>query len=278
MPNPKITCKLTGAVGPGVEAHIIPRALYQLGGEMGTIVYIDGDNYREGRMPMGEYDTTIVTIEGEKYFSDCDAYAARFFLNSRGENDGKVGHLICGDDGAPLAWTLGPEVADKDLIRRFCMSILWRASVSNRPFFDGVNVGVHEPRLRDLILKGEVGDPSDFSIILGRWIDTPEHGRPIQKPHIDGAEDVSGYRFYLPHFSFFIKVDDRPLPEDLLSCAAGGDELLLIFMMGRFVDSLSGRTVIAALKKNALRKARKQGLTLEKYLDEIQNLRNDRHQ
>lgn len=276
MPNPEIICKLTGATGPGVEAHIIPRSLYQLGGEIGTIVYIDGDNYREARMPMGEYDTTIVTIEGEKYFSDCDAYAARFFLNSRGENDEKVGHLVCDDDGAPVAAILGPDVADKDLIRRLCMSILWRASVSSRPFFNGVNVGVHESRLRGLILRGEAGDPSDFSIILCRWTDIPELGSPIQKPHFDGAEGVSGYRFYLPQFSFFIKVDDRPFPEDLLSCVVGGDDLLSIFMMGRFADSPSGKTVKEAVKRNALEQAQKHGLTFEEYLDKRLNLRNDR--
>lgn len=48
----------------------------------------------------------------------------------------------------------------------FQMSLLWRASVSNRPEFSRVNVGPHQEKLRELILNKDPGEPYEYGCLI----------------------------------------------------------------------------------------------------------------
>jgi len=267
---PDIICKLTGLRGPGIKAHVIPRSLFQFGAGGGKILQVGENFYSEKRSPIGEYDSEILIIEGERHFSDCDSYAAEFFLNSKNGNQGKVAQLIKRRFEAPTAAIMSPGDFDPFLLRKLCMSILWRAGVSNRPFFAGVQLGRHEERLRHLILNNDVGSVEDFTIFLARWEDTPIHGRPTLRPYRSRMDGFNGYQFHISQFSFFIKVDSRPFPPDLLPCAVGGDPYLPIFFQGTFKDSKVGRVTINSLKEQTQKRATAAGMTLEQYLDQLE--------
>ena len=206
MPK-NIVCKLTGFVGAGVKAHIIPRSFYGLDGESAKIFEIDGVRDLEKRSPIGEYDPEIVTEEGERYFSDWDDYAAELLVQR--------GHPV-------TVYTAGTETVclefgeyDYAKLKLFYMSLLWRADVTNRQLFRKVRLGPHQERLRQHILDGDPGTAEDYSVIIGIHRDTPDAGHQFFEPHRykDSIDGINGYSFSLGGHQAQIKVDRRPSPE-----------------------------------------------------------------
>lgn len=241
-----ITCKLTGIEDWGVKAHIIPQALYRLEGKPGFTYTLGKGKPRMGRMPNGVYDSTILVAEGERHFSTWDDYAAKFFLNRRRHNDGKTRHLFLVDD-KPAYAELGPGLFSPDLLRLFCMSVLWRAGVSNKSFFSQIQLGEHEERLRSCILSKTPGAVTDFSVILWRYADTPTAGWPMSNPRMITSDGITFCRFMLPDIIFDVKLSHMPLPESFNILAVGGTEQLVIAMNQNYRDTNLFNELVTAL-------------------------------
>jgi hypothetical protein len=216
-----ITCKLTGLTGPGVKAHIIPKAFYGLYDEAGkfreggTVVTLQEGKYRETRRFEGVYDPEMLIKEGEDHFFDCDTYAAEFFRNDFDSKAWKP------HSSNPDVLTLATGQFDSNLIRKFCMSVLWRAHTTKQHFFSNVDIGEHEPRLRHMILEKQVGAPQDFSVILYRWKGASRPW-PVIAPY---EVEIGGCNFV--HFAtdglvFAVKVDYKSFPAHGLACLVGG--------------------------------------------------------
>ena len=79
-----ITCKLTGKVGAPIKAHIVPRAFYELPPqEEGPLILISNTpNTFPEKVPVGIYDDTMVTQDGENIFQPWDDYAIKLLLRS----------------------------------------------------------------------------------------------------------------------------------------------------------------------------------------------------
>ena len=245
MPKSVITCKLTGSVGPAIKAHVIPRSFYKFNGD-GQLIYLGEDLYRKKRCPIGIYDSTIVTQEGEDYFRDCDHYGAEFFVR---DFDKKPWKVLPGDNPVkPHGKIFEPGDFNPDMIRRLCMTILWRAHVSNNPFFQKINIGSHESRLKNFILNGELGDTSDFSIILSRWNDTSS--APTLLPQQVQFDGINYVQFKTSAFNFLIKVDNKPFDKELLPIVVGGDSHLAVLQL-EFFSSKDGRLLLPLLKNHA---------------------------
>ena len=202
----EITCKLTGVRGPGVKAHIIPRSFYdfdKMDHKPAKVIHLAGEKTRVSNSPVGEYDATIVTAEGEAYFSEPDAYACECLVR-RGQNAN-----LYHDGVSPLCI----EIADFDYpkLKMFFLSLLWRAGVTSRPLFRHVELGPHEERIRQMILAKDPGDSHAYSVILGIHRDTPPYGLPMlePEPHCDDT-GTRFYRFSLGHLIACIKVDQQP--------------------------------------------------------------------
>jgi hypothetical protein len=213
----EITCKLTGKKGPGIKCHIIPKSFYHLGNPKHTpayIIHLAGSTSKISPSQSGEYDSEIVTIDGESYFSVCDSYAWECLIK-RGQ-DGKLYH----DSQNPLCI----EILDFEYpkLKMFFMSLLWRAGVSSRALFRRVNLGPHERRLREMILANNPGTHHDYSVMLGIHRDTPPHGLPMLEPAHFRDQDcgIKYYQFYLGHLVACIKVDSRP-------CGQAWDDFVL---------------------------------------------------
>jgi len=203
----EITCKLTGIRGPGVKAHIIPRSFYnfnKLDHKPAKMVRLSGDFTQISNSPVGEYDSTIVTAEGEAYFSQPDTYAWEYLV-CRGQ-DGKLYH----DGMNPLCI----EISEFDYpkLKMFFLSLLWRAGVTRRHLFRHVQLGPHEDRIREMILHKDPGDPHEYAVTLGIHRDTPPYGLPMLEPTPlrDDEAGIRYYRFSLGHLIACIKVDKRP--------------------------------------------------------------------
>lgn len=203
----EITCKLTGARGPGGKAHIIPRSFYDLNKKdhkPAKVIQLAGESTRMSNSPVGEYDPTIVTAEGEAYFSAPDTYACDCLVRRGQEgklyHDGRNPHCI--------------EISNFDYpkLKMFFLTLLWRAGVSRRQLFRHVQLGPHEERIRKMILAKDPGDPHAYAVILGIHRDTPPYGLPMLEP-VPLRDDETGiryYRFSLGHLIACIKVDQQP--------------------------------------------------------------------
>lgn len=244
MPKPTITCQLTGSVGPAINAHVIPRSFYKVNGD-GQLIYLGEDSYRKKRAPIGIYDQTIVTQEGEDQFRDCDNYGAEFFVRNF---DSKPWKILQGDNPAnPHGKILEPGEFDPNMIRRLCMTILWRVHASSQDFFKSIDIGSHEDRLRNFILNGQLGDPGDFSIFLFRWNDT--FSAPTLVPRNVKIEGINYVEFKTSVVQFLIKVDMHSIEPDQLLFAVGGNSHLAVFQR-KFFDSKDGRILIPLLRKH----------------------------
>lgn len=244
----KITCKLTGDEGFGVKAHIVPQSLYQFEGKPGKVLFVGRGHYKEKRSPIGEYDTQILTERGEQYFSDCDNFAPRFFLNNGQFNRDRKYYL---QEFGPekICALLDIKSEESRLLKLFALSIAWKASVTSRTFFNRVDLGDAEPRLRELILNQDPGHPGVFPVFLGKHLDTPLAGLPLRQPHVVSIDNGRYLRFPLPSITLQIKIDECQLSENETPVVVGGGNQLPVFLLPPYRESEEGKVVIEELRR-----------------------------
>jgi len=197
-----ISCKLTGSKGKPIKAHIIPKAFYELPSqEEGSCKLLSNtpDTFPK-KVPVGIYDSTIVTQEGEDLFDAWDNYATHLLLNENMEleNISRNGRIV--------GWNL--ENYDYHLLKLFSLSILWRAHASSHQAFKKVKLGPHELPIRNLLLNNDAGSPDQYSVIISRWIDDG-FGPVFMDPFAEKYDGINFYRVYCGMYVFSIKVDSR---------------------------------------------------------------------
>lgn len=149
---------------------------------------------------MGIYDETIVTAEGEQLFGPWDDYAAKLLLQQFGE------FKPIQKNDEMLAWHL-PGI-DYSALKLFALSVLWRAHASSQLPFQKVNLGVHEPIIRGMLLEGNPGGEEEYSVCIARWVDQ-EFGPVFMDPFLEKYGGVNFYRFYCGRYVLYVKVDKQ---------------------------------------------------------------------
>ncbi len=209
-----LACKFCGSYEKLINCHIIPKSLYTPlfeGGETPEIITNVKGEYKK-RSPKGVYDKGIVCGECEKKFSECDRYAAEFFLHEAFQETvlGKLNGLE----------TILVEKFDYALLKLFGISLLWRASVSSQSLFKRISLGPHEECIKKMIEAGDPGDEDDYSIVLARF-NQRELSSLIMDPISTKYSGINFYRFYFNSYCMEIKVDQRvakyPMSEAVLS-------------------------------------------------------------
>lgn len=202
--NSVITCKLTGTIDKGVKAHIIPRAFYEIPAQdkdlhnYKLISNVKGVSPK--KMPIGIYDRTIVTVEGETLFNHLDNYATTLLIDKR--NDFLVSNLDNDKFGLQLV------EYDYSKLKLFALSVLWRAHSSSQKPFEKVNLGNHEKIIRQMILSNQPEDSECYSVVISSWEEV-EFGPVFMCPYPEKFDGVNYYRIYCGRYSLHIKVDRR---------------------------------------------------------------------
>lgn len=196
-------CKIRDDLG---KSHVIPKSFFLNEGdthETPLLLTNKQDVYPRKRRT-GEYDLKILCKECEKTFDPWDDYAKKLLID---EFD-NFQRITEGNDIKAYA----KNSYDYDKIKLFCISVLWRAGVSQREFFTNISLGPHEIVLREMILSQNPGDRDDYSVHFCRFKGMAD-GAPIIMPM--GFRTKYGfwyYRIYLGHIYFDIKVDSRKTP------------------------------------------------------------------
>lgn len=234
--NGQMSCRLCGVVLSPINkcnAHIFPSSLLKLlaPGEYGSIKIVGTEMDRAKRTPIGSYDCNILCATCDNKVGIYDGYSRRFMENSV---------LVPHPSGA--GWTI--DNVDQHKLKMFCISYLWRASITNLSEFKAVSLGtVHEERMRQMILNDNSGGVNDYTVSLQKFSNDDGNFGGILLLARTRLVGLNVYEGYLPHgYKFWVKVDSRN--EDKLSAiSVGAAEPLFVGDRGNFHTSVE-KTII----------------------------------
>lgn len=115
----------------------------------------------------GEFESNILCKECENKISKFESYA-RFVLYGGRPRKGvniQLKHQRTAD-GLELTYISG---LDYRMFKLFLLSLLWRASISSRPFFKNVVLGAYEEKLRKMILAEDPGGSEAYPCVLSTY-------------------------------------------------------------------------------------------------------------
>ncbi len=103
---------------------------------------------------------------------------------------------------------------DYQKFKLFQLSILWRASISNRPEFRQVKLGRHENIIRKRLLDGSPGGSKDYGCLM---MAIRHEGKPVTdlivEPTPSRILDHKCYRFVFGGFAWLYIVSSHNLPK-----------------------------------------------------------------
>lgn len=202
-------CRGCDARDASGNSHIIPESFFRhmRGGSSQPLQEISREkNSYPKRRPIGYYDPNILCNECEKFFGPYDDFGQNVLIKRAHDfklkYDGKVYQL---------------DKVDGKKFKKFLVSVMWRASVSNLDTFSAVNLGRYELVAKKYLWGDSIDSIGQFDFI-GFKTDEVIFRAPAQLRN-------SGVNFvclYFPGgYSFWIKVGRRPMPRKLLSQRLG---------------------------------------------------------
>lgn len=169
------TCKLCHLQKPLIgKSHIIPDFLYKQSGlydDKHRLRYFSVEDIINGGQPSLPQSGVH---EGGILCADCDNRR----LGTNLENYARIaiyggGKLPanetpdCTNYIDPQGNTFGHcKNLDYTKYKLFLLSILWRASISSKPFFKGINIGEHEEVIRQMIMNNDPKNFYDYPILV----------------------------------------------------------------------------------------------------------------
>lgn len=202
-------CKFCGGDFPKLaKAHIIPRTFYEeVRGKDNYSIFFKASasgNRREFKQN-GIYDDSILCSACDNKFSLADKHGREVFVRALKEKN-----IYRDPEGISCAYFL-PDV-NYDLLKRFVLSLVWRASITTHPFFAGVDIGPHEGRIKTLLENNSSGTIDEYSFFVYHLINNP---RPdtITPPEPLKFGNYKSLFMYLPSISIMVKLDKRPFSD-----------------------------------------------------------------
>ena len=235
-----MVCRFCGKRSDFVDSHVIPRSFFAplKAGSNPPLLVTDRVGVLPKRSPIGEYDKEILCKECEPKFGEWDSYGKTVLVDLI-----KTATLIH-ESGELVAYRLSG--VDIPKFRMFFISVLWRASVSMLEFSRLIKLGPFDAKARALIEARNPGGVNEFSVILSKW---DNDWVPLtSNPYMIKMDGVNTAVLEMMDYKAYIKVDKRPVPNDMIQYALGAESDICIFSR-RFADSRE-RRVIANLAPN----------------------------
>lgn len=208
-------CRLCGKTKKLIKAHVIPEAFFrELRKDNGMIPISVSKTPNIIPKPsrIGIYDREILCYDCELKFLRVDDYGVKVLLK-------EFYDLFLPITYGNYIEAFQAKNIDQDLLLRFLVATLWRASVSKRELFSRVELGPLEPLAKQTILNPDKDIPKQFSAVLSMWVIDKEciyaTKGLIVNPFLVKLDGVNFYRFYFGKIVADIKADTRPLPDSL---------------------------------------------------------------
>lgn len=185
------------------KSHIVPDFMYkELFDEKHSLISFKTLTPQSGRSVFnGEYEGDILCRDCDnKIIGKLESYASQILYG--GPLGVKMQNFIK-PDGLEFTETTG---LDYPKFKLFLLSVLWRASISNRPFFRLVSLGPYEEKIRQMILNGDAGLPGDFPCILISYRKRNFPKKMIMEPKKIKIDNKIGYHFLIGGISYMFKI------------------------------------------------------------------------
>ncbi|MFQ5674155.1 MAG: hypothetical protein ACE5G9_13820, partial [Nitrospinales bacterium] len=176
----------------------------------------------------------------EEHFKIPDNYACKFFM----EDFDKLSVPIQNNDDRFLQI----KNFDYEKLKLFFLSILWRASASERGYYSQVDVGeIYEEKLKDMIQNKQPDKFRAFQIIVSKF--KPSNYSTIMlSPTRYRVQRIRVYKFILGGFVVIIKVDQQPFSENLDFTSLKSNQPLYI-LQGDITELREFRSSVQSLRK-----------------------------
>ena len=222
------------------DAHIFPRGLLKFMSqeEFGKLLIVGTDMGKKKKAPIGSYDPNILCNKCDNKIGHYDDYALTFISNAEIENH-------------PVGVGWKANNIDPHKLKLFCMSYLWRESITTRSEFSGISLGSqHEEKIKNFIKNDDQGTPDDYTVIFAKFTSKTGKGAGIIFPARTRIRGLTFYEGYLPNlYKFWIKVDSRR--DNVMSgISVGAQEEMYVHDKGDFDMSIEKGIMVKAVRQS----------------------------
>jgi hypothetical protein len=202
-------CKLCDQEKPLCKSHIIPKAFFKdaMDDDNRGLIMFSNNRVEHGKMG-GEYEL-LMCRSCESLVGKYDNYGVRFFRGELWKRYDKLNETTIPNDIHILGGV------DIKKLRLFIISVLWRAGISSRQFYENVDLGPFAPLAKDIILENTDLKQDDFPCFISRYDEPHRATHIIMNPVHTRMGSVRFYNINFGLFNAFVKVDGRELPYNL---------------------------------------------------------------
>jgi len=235
-------CKGCNEEAKLIKAHIIPESFFTgfRNGNRSARIISDIKGKYPKKSHIGIYDENILCRKCEDRFQIVDDYGCRVLLGDKNNLEEivyereVVGYKLSG--------------VDYSLLKRFFISVLWRASLSTHEYYAHVNLGPYENIAKDLIWTKSSGSPEEFDFVLCKFTEQGI-GRAMLDPRPEQCEGINCYRVYMYGYVLQIKVDKRKSPKQFDPFKYKNDNTIML--MAREIKDSQEFNVLKNIARNA---------------------------
>ena len=204
------------------RSHIIPEFLHAaMYDETHRFWVVSADeSQRNAIKQKGEWERLLCEACEDK-FGKVERYASLILKGGLPFKANRDGNLIF------------IEGIDYSKFKLFQLSILWRASVSSRPLFEEVTLGPYEEQARQLLLRDDPGDPTEFGCVM--WGITLVPGKTpglIMQPVKARIGNLITYKFVFGGFVWAYVISKNEPKGALRQCMLDRDGRAIIQVRG----------------------------------------------
>lgn len=216
-------CKLCLEDKKLIKAHIIPESFFRvLKGSFEYLSVVPSQSFAKavGRTYIGEYDKNILCKECDSNIGVWDHYGKTVLI----DQSSRLKPII--NDLQTLGWELNVD-SPLDLYK-FVLSMLWRASISDRPYYKLIDLGPHEEKVKLAIEKMEFNESYEVYFAKFDQSSLPGAEKSILNPYTTRIFDRNFCRFHINGFLISIKVDKQKLDERIRKFSLKDNEVKII--------------------------------------------------
>lgn len=231
-----------------VKSHIIPESFFRALKKENDHFFLVSSNKEEytKKNRIGIYDQEILCSGCEEKFKNLDDYGQKIFL----QNSANFIPISEEVGRNPVGWVLEKEV-DFVKLKRFFLSVLYRADISENIFYQHVSLGPYQIMLKDII-DNNLEDSNFIFTIFIRKFDI-EKNKFAKEILLDPRPTrINGVRFYQIYFGsgyiVYIKVDKQNTPGDFQRLILG--ELPRLYIISGDLDNSAEINIIRKIGNN----------------------------
>lgn len=209
-------CKLCEKEGKLVKSHIIPKFMFKKMKDENNVFHevtydFKTNHSKSKKTQIEDFDKNILceSCDNKILGGIYESYAQKAIYG--GELPAEVSpdckNYKNPNDGAEYSICTN---IDYKKIKNFYLSILWRASITDRPFFKEINLGAkHEERLRQILLNNELVSEDEYPILITSFMRTENSLENLiaQPRRIKTQSGLNGYVFLMDSLQFITYVN-----------------------------------------------------------------------